>query len=83
MKLRLGKRMNEATGMSAIEGKAAMGSGERCGSRASFKHGSEEESFACHLFNTSVLISVHPWLPFCRDAQECRDNARAREECPA
>src|SRR5213592_2093810 len=42
MKLRLGKRMNGAIGMSDIEGKAAMGSGERCGSRASFKHRSEE-----------------------------------------
>ena len=47
------------------------------------KHGSEEESFACHLFKTSVLISVHPWLSFCRDAQERRDNAGTGDKCPA
>jgi hypothetical protein len=51
--------MNGVNGMNDIEGKVAMGSDERGGRRASFKHRFEQKSIAS---KTSVKICVNLWL---------------------
>ena len=53
------ERSNGAFGKSDIEGKAAMGSGERAGKRASFKWaGAHESTWAANEFQTIFAIFV-------------------------
>jgi hypothetical protein len=54
--------VNRADGISEIEGKAAMGSGERPGKCASFKS-----------VVLSALIGVHSWLNLCARARNTRE----------